>query len=345
MSSAEGEMIARMRRLIYGNWQTCVTFAFAELGLADLLREGSRTAAALAAATGTNVAALRRYLRCCQELEFVQLERGTDRVSLTPFGQLLRSDHALSQRAAARLNGASYRYEPWGKLVAVLTEGTSSNHSPTREHGSLAYLADRPEELAVFQQAMSDLSVTENAVLAKSYDFGRFGHIIDVGGGHGSFLKAILKEHPNTRGTLFDLEDVLRGVNWPTQDPEVGNRLKLCPGDFFESLPADGDIYLLKNVVHNWPEEKLVRLLESLRAAMGTSTSDDPKRALIIEFLIPDEDERGIAHWIDLNSFVLVGGADRTAAEYEALAQRCGFKISGLIPTATNRVIIELAAV
>lgn len=339
----QAQAVQRMRAMIYGNWQTCVTFAFAELGIADLLQAGAATVETLASRTATHPRSLYRFLRCCAQLRFVDIGAEQDVVALTGFGALLCSDHPLGQRDAARLNGAFYRYQPWGRLVDALRDGSGAGCSPTHAHGSLDFLRDKPDLLAVFQRAMSNLSVTEDEDIAAAYDFTRARHVVDVGGGHGNFMRAILRGNPDLRGTVFDLAESLASA--PSRPSAGDDRLRCLAGDFFESVPAGADVYTLKNVLHNWPEERVMAILHNVRAATVADGGASGGRVLVIEHVM-DDDARaaGVAPWIDLNFFILVGGEDRTLRDYRALFGRCGFSIERLIPTASGRTIMELAA-
>lgn len=330
--------LRQMRGLIYGNWNTCITSAFAELNLADLLAGGERTVDALAHATGTDADALQRFLRCAAGLGLVAWQRKTQTYRLAPLGELLTSDHPHSQRAAAQLNGADYRYQPWGRLVEILRQGSSRGISPTAEQGSLAYLADHPAQLAVFHRAMTDLSTTDNAALARAYDFSRCTHVIDVGGGEGTLLKSILRAHPAVTGTLFDLATTLPTMTDADMSDFAG-RLHLHAGDFFQSVPAGADCYVLKNVIHNWPEDRALRLLENVRAALLTAPHGMAKRLLIIEYLL--DDGPSVAAWLDLNFLVLVDGRERTLEEYRDLGARAGLTLLQAIPTPIGRHIME----
>jgi hypothetical protein len=332
--------LRQLRGLIYGNWNTCVTCAFAELNLADLLAGGERTVAELAQATGTDAGALKRFLRCAAGLGLVAWQRKTQTYRLAPLGELLTSDHPHSQRAAAQLNGADYRYQPWGRLVEILQQGSSRGISPTAEQGSLAYLADHPAQLAVFHRAMTDLSTTDNAALARAYDFSRFTHVMDVGGGEGTLLKSILRGHPTVTGTLFDLATTL--PPWTDADEcEYAGRLHLRAGDFFQSVPAGADCYVLKNVVHNWPEARALQLLGNVRAALLAAPHGVRKRLLIVEYLL--DDGPSVAAWLDLNFLVLVDGRERTLEEYRDLGARAGLVLVQAIPTPIGRYMLEFA--
>jgi len=336
------EQIGQLRGLIYANWKTCVIYAFAELALADLLAQSPSSAGVLAHATATDPAALVRFLRCAAALGLVRWQRETQCYALAPLGELLTSDHPQSQRAAARLNGADYRYQPWGRLVEVLRQGSSRGIAPTAEAGTLAYLATRPDALAVFHRAMTDLSVGDNQALARAYDFGRFAHVVDIGCGEGTLLKSILREHPGLMGTLFDRADALDGASG-ADEAELGGRLHRQAGDFFHSVPAGADLYIMKNVVHNWPEAQALQLLRTARAAL---VADPPatahRRLLVIEYLITEGP--GTAAWLDMNFMILVDGQERTLEEYHDLGSRAGLTLIQAIPTSIGRHILEFAA-
>lgn len=335
-------LLRQLRGLIYGNWNTCVTGAFAELNLADLLAAGDRTADELARATATDPDALARFLRCAAGLGLVTWQRKTQTYKLAALGELLTADHPFSQRAAAQLNSADYRYQPWGRLVDVLKQGSSRGISPTAEQGSLAYLADRPQQMAVFHRAMTDLSVGDNAALARAYEFGQFARIVDVGCGEGTLLRSILREHPAVTGTLFDLEAAMPPLT-AVDAREFAGRLQRQPGDFFQAAPPGADLYVMKNVIHNWPEARALQLLRTVRAALVADPADGAhKRLLIIEYVLTEGPS--LAAWLDLNFLVLVDGRERTLDEYRALGARAGLVLTQAIATPIGRHILEFAA-
>jgi 2-polyprenyl-3-methyl-5-hydroxy-6-metoxy-1,4-benzoquinol methylase len=340
------ESIFRMYGLIYGNWQTCITYAFAEMGIADLLHLQPKTVKDLKEETGTDERALQRFLRCAATLGFIKSDDESGEYSLTPFGEFLRSDHPYSQRAAARLNGAHYRYQPWGRLVDILKTGNSEGISPTYLRGTLEYLADKPELREVFHQAMSDLSAGQNDAIALSYDFNRFNHVIDIGCGQGNFIKAVLHANQHLKGTMFDL-DLVPISEEEIESGSLAGRLSSQMGDFFEGVPIQGDVYIMKNVIHNWPENKALQLLQNVHTAMSSTVnhclSPQEKRLLLIEYLIPEGDNFSIAKWLDLNFMILIDGAERTLKEYQMLVSRAGFVVTRTLITPVGRHIIELA--
>ncbi|MDX1412700.1 MAG: methyltransferase [Candidatus Promineifilaceae bacterium] len=349
MDKTEEELVSirkqakRMIELIYGNWQTCVTYTFAELNIAGLLILSPQSAAALAAKTDTNKHALARFLRCAATLGFIQWDSRADTYALTSLGELLHEDHPQSLRAAARLNGAAYRYQPWGHLVEILKRGSSAGIAPTFGRGTLDYLADKPTELDVFHQAMTDLSALEDQAIINAYDFSPFKQMIDIGSGHGEFIKAVLREFVQLHGTMFDLPQTFAVINLPGAD-EFDGRLTQQTGDFFVTIPTHGDLYVMKNVIHNWPKRKVLRLLKNVSEAMSSAATPTPKtkkRLLIIEHLITEEDHT--AKWLDLNFMILVDGRERTLDEYRSLAGQAGFAICQVITTHVGRSIIEFS--
>ena len=145
---------------------------------------------------------------------------------------------------------------------------------------------------------------------------------------------------------MFDLEQAL-STEEPADDVLLVGRLNRRAGDFFEEVPADGDVYMMKNIIHNWPEDKALQLLRNVRTAMASTVASplppEEKRLLIIEYLIPEGDDDSIAKWLDLNFMILIDGAEQTLEEYRTLARQAGFVVTRTIPTPVGRHIIELA--
>ncbi|MAZ93164.1 MAG: hypothetical protein CMF58_01990 [Lentimicrobiaceae bacterium] len=341
-SKSISDQIVEMLGLIYGNWQMSVTYVFAELGIADLLDDESKSIDAISSATDCNIDEMTIVLRCAATLGFIESKSKPGKYTLTSFGRLLTSHHPMSQRAAARLNGAPYRYQPWGNLLEFLKTGTGKNISSSHRLGTLNYLSDKPELAKVFHAAMTNLSAGQDDIIS-AYDFSNAKTIMDIGGGEGTFIRKILNKNPHLNGLLFDLPQAIQSAKKISKDTASKN-LSYHEGDFFESIPSNADVFLMKNVIHNWPKDKSVLLLQNVRKAMmdhSTNTSSD-KKLLIIEYIISDDDEPNIAKWLDLNFRLLVGGQERTEDQYAELANDAGLRISSVIKTGIGRHIIEL---
>jgi hypothetical protein len=196
----------------------------------------------------------------------------------------------------------------------ILRAASGADFSETHREGSLDFLKDKPGLLAVFQRAMSNLSSTEDEDIARTYVFGSFRHVVDIGGGHGNFVKAILRNHPGLRGTLYDLKASLDSIGHGADDAD--DRLDRVAGDFFVSVPADGDVYTLKNVLHNWAKDRVEQIMRTVRDAVCADGDVERKRLLVIEHLMVEDGEnaQSVAPWMDLNFFILVAVATARSA-------------------------------
>lgn len=328
-------------RMIYGNWMQQVTYVFAELGIADVLINSPKTLGELAKELDVISSYLTRYMRCASELGYVGLDVVSRKYTLKPRGELLTSTHPQSRRDEARLNGEGYRYLPWANLINIIKHGIKEEYSPTIKDGTLEYLKDKPKMKETFHNAMDCLSKMENLDIIKDYDFSSFSKVMDIGCGKGSFLKGILDKYLHLQGIMFDIPGAF-GSN------EVGGyngRLTKVTGDFFKEIPNTADVYIMKNIIHNWPEHKAKNILNAVRKAMvsisGIETNLEKKRFLIIENIIPDNGTDHIANWMDLNFMICIDGAERTKEQYKTLGEECGLKLENTHPTKTGRHIIE----
>src|SRR5690606_6033927 len=166
--------------------------------------------------------------------------------------------------------------------------------------------------------------------IAEAFDFSRYPVIVDVGGGVGARLAAILARHPQTRGVLFDVPDVIAKARRRLADDPVAERLALAEGDFFEAVPEGGNAYLLSHIIHDWPEAECLAILRNCRAAMTPSS-----RLLLIELVLPEGPAPHPGKMLDMTMLVMMGGRERTAAEYAALLEQAGFRLLGVSATGT----------
>lgn len=337
------ENLAIINRLIYGNWMTQVIYVYAELGIADLLEVAPKDLDYIAETLHLHKNYLKRFLRCASNLGLLSYDVSTGLYKLSERGKLLSSEHPYSKREEARFNGADYRYQPWGNLIKILKYGMSEEYSPTYKNGSLDYLKDKPEQLKTFHRAMSGISNSENAAIIKEYDFSNYSTVLDIGSGEGSFVKSVLDKATHLKGYMFDLKETFD----KDVEDKYNGRLFQKYGDFFQEIPDNADLYTMKNVIHNWPENKVIKLLENTRKAMlsqqNSSTPLSQKRLLVIENVVPDNDEDSIAAWMDLNFMILIDGAERTMSEYQQLGSKCGLTLTNAVKTDSGRHILEYA--
>jgi hypothetical protein len=306
----------------------------ATLGIADLLKDGPRSADELAEATGTHASALYRILRALASVG-VFAEQSDGRFGLTPLAEHLRTDVPGSLRSWAMLIGRPYYFTTWGHLLHSVKTG-----EPAFPHvygmPAWEYRASHPEESALFDGAMTGLSLAEAEAVVRSYDFSEIGVLVDVGGGKGALLAAILAANPALSGILFDQPHVVADAKDLLERAGVADRCEVVDGDFFKAVPGGADAYLLKSIIHDWDDASAIEILRKCRAAMA-----DSARLLLVERGIRPANEPDPAKFIDLMILVMLGGRERTAEEYERLYTEAGFKVTNTIHTSSLLDIIE----
>jgi hypothetical protein len=321
------DSVARMRAMVNGYQVSHALSVAASLRLSDLLADGPATAAELAAATDTHEPTLVRLLRALAAVGVY--ERQDDgRFALTELGATLRCDVPGSVAGWAEMIGRPYHAQAWAGLSGSVRTG---DNAFVQVHGtsSWAYRNAHPEELALFDRAMVSLTSAVTEGVAAAYDFGRFAVVVDVGGGHGGLLAAILARHPTVRGVLFDQPDVVAGV-------ESTPRCAVVGGDFFADVPTGGDAYLLKAVIHDWPDDEAVTILRSCRRSMP-----DGATLLLVEQLLDLAPDPVRTAFSDLNMLVGPGGRERELADYGSLLTAAGFSLGRAVPTGTDVFVIE----
>jgi hypothetical protein len=324
---------AALRQLIMGFRASQMVYVAAKLGLADQLERGPQTADALATAVGAAPRPLYRLLRALASFG-IFVESGEGTFALTPRGRLLQSRPG-SLRSSALLYGDEVFWSAYGQMLhSVQTGGPAFEHA----HGAplFSYLARDQRAASLFHETMREFSDREIAAILGAYDFSSFRHAIDLGGGHGALIAAILGAYPDLRGTILDLEPAADGARRLLADAALAERANFVVGSFFDQAPTGGDIYLLKSVIHNWSDEDAIRILRRGRQAIVPEG-----RLLVIERLIPPGNEPSEAKLFDINMLVVVGSQERTEGEYSALFRAAGFELSRLIPTESDMTLIE----
>ena len=323
-----------LRRLVDGYQASQAIHVAATLGVADLLVDGPRASEELAEACGADPAALYRLLRALATLGVLREQPGR-RFALTALGEPLRSDAPEPVGGWAAYVGRPSHWRAWGDLLhSVRTGENAFRHA----HGSEVweYRAARPEEEAVFDRAMTDGSLAANESLLDAYDFARFAAVVDVGGGRGAFLAALLARHSEARGILFDQPRVVAGAEELLEATGTADRCRLEGGSFFESVPRGGDAYVLQAVLHDWEDEQALAILRTCRRAVP-----DAGVLIVIERELGGPNEDREAKFSDLNMLVGPGGKERSLEEYGALFAQSGFRTAGATRTWTGLDIIE----
>ncbi|MFN2531963.1 MAG: methyltransferase [Pyrinomonadaceae bacterium] len=325
---------AAMLNIINGFWISRAVYIIAKLGIPDILRDGARTAEELAQATNTHAQSLFRVLRALASVGVVAVE-DDNRFRLTPLSETLVTDAQGSLRWFVISELGEEHYSAWEDVIhSVRTGEIAFDHHfgmPVWE-----FFSRNPENAALFNNSMSSMTAAVNAAIASVYDFSLFKNIVDVGGGHGGLITAVLSVNPNLQGVLFDAPQVIEGSSERIAAAGLSERCETVGGDFFESVPAGGDCYILKWIIHDWNDEQSITILKNCRNQM---TPDG--RLILVEAVVPESNEPHFAKFIDLNMLVMTGGKERTAREYEQLLATAGFKVNKILPSDLPTSVIE----
>jgi C-methyltransferase len=325
---------AAMMEMIIATWASQAITVVAELGVADALADGPLTIDELAARVGADADALRRLLRALIG-RGVFRHRHDGRYELNSLASTLRSDAPASMAWAAQFYGSREQRERWTLLVDSIRSGRSVVPAL---HGkeSFDYFAEYPEHAELFNRTMTSISELTDASVAAGYDFSAYPTIVDVGGGHGPLLATILAAAPDSRGVLYDLPVVVSAAPDLLYKHDVADRVRIESGSFFDSGPGGGDVYLLKNIIHDWPDEKAVQILRNVRAAAGPQAT-----VLLVELVIPDHDRDFAGKWADLEMLLNLAARERTAGEYRNLLSQAGFRMTRVVQTASPLSLVE----
>jgi len=324
----------KMMMLLSSLWVTHAVGSFARLGLADVMEAGADHAAAIAAPRGLNPDRVYRLLRALSTVGIVT-EGAGERFAITPLGRLLTSDSPHSMRTAAELL-TEYHADIWSKLDGALAGGTAFE---ALTGGPLwDWFAANPQEGARFQRMMAGVHGPETPAIVAGYDFSPFQQIVDVGGGNGSLLSAILAAYPGRRATLFELPAGIAAAERGEGGPLPG--ATLVAGNVFDTAPPVGDLYLCRHLLHDYDDDDALRILGSIRRAMRPDA-----RLLVLEKTVPADNTPGPGRWLDLHVMLLVGGRERTVDEYAALFGKAGLRLTRVLPTTHPAVEIVEAAV
>jgi SAM-dependent methyltransferase len=306
----------------------------ATLGLADHLACGPRGNAELAAATKAHPLSLYRLMRVLASVGvFHQDEEG--RFVLTAVGEFLRNDVAGTHAPMAEMIGRPNFWQAWGDLLyAVRTGATAFDHVHGRN--VWAYRAERPDEARVFDRAMASATARFAEAVLDVCDFSGCDTVVDIGGGDGTFLAKILAEHPHIGGTVFDQPRSVARAAASIDAAGLAGRCRAVGGDFFVGVPAGGDAYLLKWILHDWDDTASIDILRSCRRAMSPGG-----RLIVVEHVIGPLDTFAHGALMDVNMMVMTGGRVRSRDEFAALFAEAGFRLVSVTPTATPLSVIE----
>ncbi|MEH2214087.1 methyltransferase [Nostoc sp.] len=323
-----------MLQMISGFWVSRAIHAAAKLGIADYLKEQPKTLEELAAITNTHVPSLYRLLRALASVGiFVEDEH--HRFGLTPLAATLQTDVPGSLRFFAISELGQAHYLGWDNLLHSIKTGEIAFDHIAGMSVWDHYLKNS-EAGKLFNRAMTSLTASVLEAIIYSYDFSAFNTIVNVGGGQGSLLTSILKPYPTVKGIIFDIPTVIEEAKSCLQALGFADRCTVVSGNFFESVTAGGDAYLLKHIIHDWDEEKAIAILKNCHQAMS-----EHSKLLLFETVIPPGNASSFSKLFDLNMLVMTGGRERTEEEYQVLLLHAGFQLTQVIPTSSPISVIE----
>lgn len=325
----------QLSQMMYAYWVSQSIYVAAKLRIADQLVDGPASVVNLANAVQANENNLYRLLRGLASVGiFEELDNRT--FQLTPMAEQLRSDVDGSQWALAVMLGQE-NYRAWGDLLHTVKTGELAfDHvfgSTIFEH-----LQENPDSAAVFNQAMMSSYQRDSDSLVALYDFSQDTTVMDIGGGNGTLLSAVLRRNPNLKGVLFELPHVLDRARKNFERNDVADRAQAVSGSFLDEVPGGADTIMMRHVIHNWGRDEAIKILQNCSAALPSNG-----KILILETIIPTGDDGSFAKLRDLSMMLLVGGEERTEAEYRDILQAAGFGLERVIPTETEGSILVAA--
>ena len=320
-------------QLATGRWVAQIIGVAAELGLADAIQAGPKTAQEVASAKGLHPDPLYRLLRALASVGiFAEQEDG--RFRQTPMSDALRSDVPYSMRGVARVTNRHWMTHGWMELEhSVRSNSSAFEHA----HGMAVfdYVSQYPEEIEIFADAMDGYAVLISAAVVEAYDFSAIRTLAEIGGS--LVLAIVLAKHPAMRGILFDLPEVVECASRFVRSHGLEDRVELKGSNFFEGVPEGADSYLLQNILHWRNDEDCLRILKTVHAAARPGA-----KLLVVEAVVEAPNEPQFAKTLDIAMLVLThGGKERTHAEVQTLLNAVGFRVSRIIPTASFASVIE----
>jgi O-methyltransferase domain len=303
----------------------------AQLAVPDRLANGPRTADDLARETGVNADALYRVMRALASAGVFE-ERDGRTFALTPAGEALKDGPV---RAMALWIACPLNLRVHADAMHSLKTGAPAVEVTVGE-SAFAHFAKNPDISRIFNDAMTAFSTVVIPAVLDAYDFSGIKTLVDVAGGHGGVLTGVLQKYPAITGVLFDLEHVIEGARPRIAALGLADRVSTASGDFFKAVPAGGDAYIMKHIIHDWDDDKATLILENIRKVL-------PKdgRVILIESVIPPGNEPALGKIIDLEMLVMPGGRERTEEEFRRLFDRAGYRITRIVPTQSPLSVIE----
>jgi hypothetical protein len=325
--------ITAMFQLMNGGYVAGAVACVAELRIPDLVESGPKSADELAAQIGANAQALYRLMRATACVGVLS-EGSNGKFSQTPLSSVLRTDATPGLRGWVAMYGREWHTRGWGMLSHCVRTG---KQAIDEIHGQpiFQFFAQHPEESAIFNEAMTNLSALDGPATAEAYSFAGLQTIVDVAGGHGALLAEILSRNPYMRGTLLEMPNVVEGAKSGPLKPML-DRCSFASCDIFSDAVPAADAYIMKHIIHDWPDDKCVQILKACRK----SVNPDGK-LLVVDSVIQPGNNFEPGKFLDIQMLIFPGGRERTESQFRDIFNASGWKLTRLIPTAAAESIVE----
>jgi hypothetical protein len=322
-----------MFQLLNGVFIVGALSCLARLGIPDLVEHGPKSADELAAQVGADPRALYRLMRATACVGV--LSEGADgKFSETPLSAVLRSNANPTLKAFAIMHGRQWHGLGWSHLDYCVRTG---KQALDKIYGMpiFQFFQQHPEEAQLFNQSMSDLSTIDSPAVADAYSFGEIQSIVDVGGGHGLLLATILSRNAHLKGTLYEVPHVVDGAKNGPLKPFM-DRCTLASGDMFSAVPTGADAYIMKHIIHDWPDDLCIKILKACRKGVNPGG-----KLLVVDNVIQPGNEFAPGKFLDLQMLIFPGGCERTEKQFRDLFAAAGWQLSRVIPTTVIESIVE----
>lgn len=326
-----------MSQMVFGFVTAKAIHVAAKLNIADLIaKNGAMDPSQLAQRTAANKEAIYRLLRALSSNGIFKEDQNGS-FELTPLADCLREDSPTSMKATA-LSAGSVFYKAYNEFLFSVQTG-EPGFNKAYGMSPFEYLTNNPEEGIIFDRMMTDFHGGETAPMIENYDFSTFNTVVDVGGGNGEVISAVLKKYQGTKGVLFDMPEVIKRSGDNIATSRLGSRCQLRGGDFFESVPTGGNAYILRHIIHDWNDKDAVIILKNCKNAMTPNG-----KVLVVEAVIPEGNDPHPFKWLDL-TMLMIGGKERTKDQFEAVFSQAGLKLTQIIPITPAISIVEGVAI
>lgn len=323
-------------QMMTASWISQAIYVAACIGIADLLKDSTKSIDELAKATNSHGPNLYRLLRALASVGiFIEVE--PQQFALTPIAEHLRSDTSASLRAMAMMLGDQWHWRCWGDIVNIVINNQPAIQHLYKVNNTFEYFAQNPQSGDIFNNAMTNWCKNSHTAVVDTYDFSSIRKIVDVAGGHGTLITSILAANPQMHGILFDLNEVIDGANELLKKQGIADRCVTFAGDFFQSIPSGADAYILSHIMHDWKDDDCIKILRNIRKGIVKNG-----KLLVIEAIIPPGNQPHLSKLLDLEMLVMYpAGRERTITEYKQLYDAAGFRLTNVTTTNTSVSLIE----